>query len=751
MVELELKSKIFYYLRSKYYHTMQAVALEGIMKYPGEFSFKYYNAIAMIFCGRLQESKREMELLQNESELALATLVALIYIHKKNQTADKQLFQTLDNRLKETRKKCGANEMYYAAIFLFACEKYEKARDYIDKCLKTNSNHVESLCLKGWIEIYLARNNNFEYKDISRYFTVAQNENKRYLDAYFGEMECLEFEKKLEQALSLSNKIIVKFPSIIEPVVRKMKMCFTLQDWDQTVETMNRVISTEATNIEGAKMKNLLLLCKDGNYLEAVEYLRNFYKILEKSEPKNATIFSENAKLFSRICGRYKPVLEETFLFAQKAVQLDPNSSEYVTETGFQCLLQGKIKDALRYFKSATKVQNSSTFALVGLMLCELSENGITEQIHHQMEFMLEIQDSNTLAMLLFIRAKLSETSENAIKFLDELLEAHMTSLKIHSYGDQYLILLDADFLLDVTKEYMKYAPKQIDIMEKKILNQPSIIVKKCLDILKILTKACPGLIEGLYLLARVQFLTGDTIAAMNTLQHILKEVDATSAETHLLMAQIYTQQGTYQRASQSLEMGLSYNFKVRENPLYHFITGLVYKSEDNIDETIKSLTTALSLVDLNPKETSYINTDREFTNDLTLADKATLYMELIKAYYLSGQNHEAAKMLHTAIEEFNGTPEEARFMILNAEQAMERKDVKTAIDVLNKIKPEESYYTQARTKLAEIYLKKRRDKSAFMQCFREIIEHCPGPESYLLFGDACMSILGKSFKYNLR
>lgn len=121
--------------------------------------------------------------------------------------------------------------------------------------------------------------------------------------------------------------------------------------------------------------------------------------------------------------------------------------------------------------------------------------------------------------------------------------------------------------------------------------------------------------------------------------------------------------------------------------------------------------------------------------------------MELIKAYHLSGQGHEAVKMLLTAIEEFGGTSEEARFMILSAEQALEKNDVKMSIDILSKIKPEEQYYMQARTKLADIYLKHRRDRSAFMQCFREIIEHCPGPESYLLFGDACMKILGIYFE----
>lgn len=577
-----------------------------------------------------------MESLQKEEELIVGSLVALIYIHKRKQTTDKQIFINLDTRLKEVRKKANENELYYAALFLFACEKYEKARDYIDKALKLNAIFPDALSLKGWIEIYLIRKGLSEYKDISRYFTLAQNENKRNLDAYFGEIECLEMEKKLDTALTLANKVIIKFPSIVEPVVRKMKTCFAIQDWDQATETLNRIISTENTNIEGAKMKNLLLLCHEGNYSDSIEYLRNFYKILEKSEPKNAVIFFENAKLFSRLCGRNKSVLEETLLFVQNAIHLDQNNAEYITEAGFQCLLQGKIKDGLRYFKSAMKVENSSITALIGMMLCELSENGITEQIHHQMEFMLEMDNSEKNTMLLFIRAKLCmEFPDKALTFLDNLFEIHMKSLQLYPFGEHYLLLLDPDFLLDVTKEYLNYAPKQADMSDKaKLVKQPSSVIVKSLEILKVLTNACPGLLEGLHLLAKVQFLIGDMPSAMKTLQHILKEVDASSADAHLLMAQIYIQQGLHQRAAQSLEMGLSYNFKVRENPLYHYITGLIHKSGDNIDEEIKSLTTALSLVDLNPKDTSYKKKDKEFSNKLTIADKASLYMELVKAYY---------------------------------------------------------------------------------------------------------------------
>lgn len=65
-------------------------------------------------------------------------------------------------------------------------------------------------------------------------------------------------------------------------------------------------------------------------------------------------------------CGRNNLVLEETFMMASKAAKVDSSSAEYLTEVGYQCLLQGRNKEATRYYKNATKLDESSVAALTG-------------------------------------------------------------------------------------------------------------------------------------------------------------------------------------------------------------------------------------------------------------------------------------------------------------------------------------------------------------------------------------------------
>ena len=78
--------------------------------------------------------------------------------------------------------------------------------------------------------------------------------------------------------------------------------------------------------------------------------------------------------------------------------------------------------------------------------------------------------------------------------------------------------------------------------------------------------------------------------------------------------------------------------------------------------------------------------------------------------YVLSIQ-HEATKVMQDAINEFQGTPEEIRITISNADLSLGRGDVDGALGMLRNISPEQPYFVKAREKMADIYLHHRKDK----------------------------------------
>jgi tetratricopeptide repeat protein 21B len=747
MEENDLKAKIHYYCREKLYHAMQSAALDGLRKYPGDATFHLYNGLSLVLGRCVQEGIRELEPLQSDRDVMLGTFLALMFAHRRCSVIDREALAQLDSRLKNERKHASEMGLYHGAAVLFHTGKPEKAREYADRLLKSNSNSPDGLVIKGWIEMYAGKEG--KVKDIPHYFQSAleHSPGKKNIDAVFGKVRYQELQNDYEGAIGLLNQLIVRFPTFTPPLIEKMKNQLALLDWDQAIETANRILAADPHCLEALKVKVLILICREGNYKEASLSLRRFYSEMEKSEPKNAELFLESAQLFSRVCGRNETILAETYRFSEKAAQLDPTSADFMTELGYQCLLQGRIKDALRLYRSATKVDDSSVSALLGLTLCQLSESGANDQVRQQVEFLREVEGSQSNPCLLLMSARIvSGDAEKAVGNLNETVETHFRTLRTLPYGPKYLRVLDPDFLLQVVKEYLIYAPVSSSTIATGTATtlqqgQPlPVPIKQSLTVLEAVNKACPGLLDALYQLARVQFLSGDTKAASLTLQHILDDVDATCADAHLLMAQLLVQQGNYQRAAQNLEVGLSYNFKVREHPLYHLIMALVQKQQDDIKECIQTLQTAMTLSGLKPGSGGPIKNVGE-SSELSLPDKATLYLELVEAHRSADQMHEAAKIMQDAINEFQGTTEEGRVTIANANLALHRGDTKLALEFLQGIGPSQTYYQQARCKMADIHLSYHKDRRAFAECFRELVENSPGPQSFVMLGDAYMSI----------
>lgn len=123
----------------------------------------------------------------------------------------------------------------------------------------------------------------------------------------------------------------------------------------------------------------------------------------------------------------------------------------------------------------------------------------------------------------------------------------------------------------------------------------PSPILKKCGAILEPLTKAVPGLIQGIFYLAKVKYISGETDAAKINLQRILDK-DPAYSDAHILMAQIHLRSNDFRAANQSLEYGLSYNFQIKNHPTFHLIKARIFKQQGNLQEALKTLKLAMQL-----------------------------------------------------------------------------------------------------------------------------------------------------------
>lgn len=727
--------KISYYCREKYYCHMENAATEGLQKFSNDPVLKFFRAYAVILQGRIQEGIRELDVLKDKRDVNICSTMALMFAHKHSQSVDREAVQELDAKLKEERKQSGEMGLYYGGLFLLLNDKPDKAREYIDRMLKMGTTK-EGFVAKGWIELESGR----EAKKAIKYFDDAIGmEGARDINALLGKAKYLESRHNFTGALEQINQLIVTYPGFLPALIEKMKLQLNLQDWDQAIETAQRALDTDLHCTEALKYQVIYLLSREGNYSEASGKIGDLISALDRFEPRSSYLYYHMAQIFSRICGRNALVLQQTYTLVERSVQQDSENTEYINELGFQLLLQGKVKDAMKCYRNAMKINDTSVQSLTGIIRCQLIENQLDDAAQ-QLDFLQEVQQSiGRTSELAYLSAALSikrgEGPDKAYKLLNEAVEIHFTALKGNPLGPQYYLLLNPDFLLQMLKDFLVFAPTQ----PIKQGQPPDPLLKRCCQVLEALTRTVPGLLEALYLMAKVRFLQGDIDSAQGTLNHCL-EMENTYSDAHILMAQIHLYQNNFKLANQSLEVGLSYNFEVRDHPLYHLIKARILKKSGDSAEAVKTLQMAMTLPGVKAAGKGPM-AKKGKVPDIGTNDRVSVFLELAEAHTALGETHEAAKVMQDAINEFSGTAEEIRITIANADLSIARGDVEMAVTMLRNITPDQTYYVKSREKLADIYLHHKKDKRLYTGCYRELYDKQPNVETALLLGDAYMSI----------
>uniref|UniRef100_A0A0N4UKG1 Probable UDP-N-acetylglucosamine--peptide N-acetylglucosaminyltransferase SPINDLY n=1 Tax=Dracunculus medinensis TaxID=318479 RepID=A0A0N4UKG1_DRAME len=214
------------------------------------------------------------------------------------------------------------------------------------------------------------------------------------------------------------------------------------------------------------------------------------------------------------------------------------------------------------------------------------------------------------------------------------------------------------------------------------------------------------------YLLAKAKYLSND-LANAEILLKLCLDKEETIAEAYLLMAQIHIYKNHYEEAGRYLDTGLSFNFKVREHPLYHLIKAKLQKKSNQIEQSVITLRKAVEL----PAFQDTVINKRD-----KLDDEADVIME-------------------EATSRWSGKAEEQQLMLMDADLKLMRNDIDGALKVLSSVSPTQSNYQIARIKMAQIYLEEKKDKRQFAICYKQIIERNPSPAAYILLGNAYMSI----------
>lgn len=717
------------------YHNHAVNAAAAAQRRFSDPVYTFLHAYAILMQDQIHDATVELDTIRESRDVSLCTMMALVFAEKKKTNPDREVIQELDAKVKEDRKSASPKSLYYAGMFLWLLGRNDKAREYIERMIKISNGSKEGIILKAWIDVTSGKDT--YARKAGKYFDEGLKERTDVF-GLMGKAQFYEYRQNYSGALEMVNQVIVSFPTFLPALSKKMKLLLSLQDWEQTVDAAHRLLQKDKNNPEALRMLALHSLCRDGEVTESLKLLSNLVSCLDVVEPRNPELFYRMSLVFARVCGRNEKVLEQTFRMVEKAFSVASGDADFATEMGYQMVLQGKIKEAMKWYKNAMSLDETSVTALTGKIHCQLIE-GHFQDAEQQLEFLTEIQQSiGKSGELMYLRAVLAvkkrRPPEEVIGLLNDAVDTHFSALQGLPLGVEYFEKLNPDFLLEIVKEYLALCPATPPAQGMPPCPQ----LQRCATLLDTVVKIVPGLLQGVYLLAKVRYQSGDFEAAQSSLNHCLQQ-NPTFADAHLLMAQIHLVQGNFTLCSQSLELCLSHNFEIRENPLFHLINAQAKKKMGELTEAIQTLQMTMSLPGVRRVGSSSKSKSKK--TELSPADCLSVFLELAEALWLNGEQHEAAKVMQDAIISFSGTPEELRVTIANADLALLRGDTELALSMLRNITPEQPYYVQAKEKMADIYLNHRREKRLYASCYREMVEKLPSPHTYLLLGDAYMNI----------
>ncbi|XP_040595708.1 tetratricopeptide repeat protein 21A isoform X2 [Mesocricetus auratus] len=727
-----LMALIIYYSREKYFRHVRQAASVGLERYSNDPVLQFFKAYGALGEDHIHDAISELESIQSHPDMSLCSIIALLYAHKCCDTIDREAVQELESSLKEIRKTASDTALYYASLFLWLIGHHDKAREYVDHMLKVCSGSKEGYVLRGWMDLTSSKPH--VVKKSIKYLEQGAQDTKDML-ALMGKATYFMTQQNFSRALEVVSQITVASGNFLPALVLKMRLFLARQDWEQTIETAHRILEKDENNIDAWQILTVHELVREGNTATATDHVRSLIKALETCEPQNPSLHLKKMVVVSRLCGRHQVVQRLVSGFLERIFMSTPSCAPVATELGYLFILQQQVKEACLWYKEALRLEENGLAALAGSIWCQILQ-GQLEEAAHQLEFLREVQLSlGKSEVLVFLQAlvasKKPTLEQEATVLLKEAVELHFSSMQGLALSPEYFEKLDPLFLVCIAKEYLQFCPKQPRSPGQLV----SPLLKQVAMILSPVVKVAPAMMDPLFVMAQVRFLSGELENAQSTLQRCL-ELDTTFVDAHLLMSQIYLTQGNLAMCSHCLELGVSHNFQVRDHPLYHFIKARALNKAGDYNEAIKTLKMIVKLPTTKAEEGR-----KPRGPSVRPSERASILLELVEALRLNGELHEATKIMQDAINEFSGTPEEMRITVANVDLALSKGNVDLALSMLRGITPKQPCYTEAKEKMASIYLNNRKDARLYIGCYMELCEHLPGPHSSLLLGDAFMSI----------
>jgi uncharacterized protein HemY len=100
------------------------------------------------------------------------------------------------------------------------------------------------------------------------------------------------------------SEACVVFPNFRPAVIEKAKIHIANNEWDQASDAIQTVLTADKQNIEALRIYVFYLMSREGDWELVEEKMDELLSSMRASESKNADLYYNISRLFSRYCGR---------------------------------------------------------------------------------------------------------------------------------------------------------------------------------------------------------------------------------------------------------------------------------------------------------------------------------------------------------------------------------------------------------------------------------------------------------------
>ena len=165
------------------------------------------------------------------------------------------------------------------------------------------------------------------------------------------------------------------------------------------------------------------------------------------------------------------------------------------------------------------------------------------------------------------IKRKKGGSIDASVKLLDQCLSMHINSTREHAIGFEFYTKLNADFLMELAKEYLEHSNNKAISKGEQVPRH----LTKAVKLLENVLRQYPVISEAQIILAKAKWLMNDMQSSLKTLHECVQN-DPEKVEAHVLTAVINIDSGNLLAAKGALQQALSLDFKIRENPVFNVI-----------------------------------------------------------------------------------------------------------------------------------------------------------------------------------